>query len=49
MGNAGGLLVAGGFDNASGVIDIMAAAKALAESGTELKRTVLFLLIGVKR
>lgn len=46
VGNAGGLFVAGGFDNASGVIDIMAAAKALAASGIRLKRTVLFLLIG---
>ena len=46
VGNAGGLLVAGGFDNASGVIDIMAAAKALAASGIKMKRTVLFLLIG---
>lgn len=46
VGNAGGLLVAGGLDNASGVIDIMAAAKALATSGIELKRTVMFLLIG---
>jgi len=46
VGNAGGLLVDGGFDNASGVIDIMAAAKALAMSGIKLKRTLLFLLIG---
>ena len=46
VGNAGGLFVAGGLDNASGVVDIMAAAKALAESGIILKRTVLFLLIG---
>jgi hypothetical protein len=46
VGNAGGLLVAGGLDNASGVIDIMAAAKALAASGIKLRRTVLFLLIG---
>ncbi|MFZ2351893.1 MAG: M20/M25/M40 family metallo-hydrolase, partial [Bacteroidales bacterium] len=46
VGNAGGLLVAGGLDNASGVIDIMAAAKALAASGIKMKRTVLFLLIG---
>jgi len=46
VGNAGGLLVAGGFDNASGVIDIMAAAKALAASGIRLKRSVMFLLIG---
>lgn len=46
VGNAGGLLVDGGFDNASGIIDIMAAAKALSSSGIKLKRTVLFLLIG---
>jgi len=46
VGNAGGLFVAGGFDNASGSVDIMAAAKALATSGIKLKRTVLFLLIG---
>ena len=46
VGNAGGLLVSGGLDNASGVIDIMAAAKALASSGIKLKRSVLFLLIG---
>lgn len=46
VGNAGGLFVAGGFDNASGSVDIMAAAKALATSGVKLKRTVLFLLIG---
>ncbi len=46
VGNAGGLLVPGGLDNASGVIDIMAAAKALAQSGIRMKRTVLFLLIG---
>ena len=46
VGNAGGLMVPGGFDNASGVVDIMAAAKALAVSGIKLKRTVLFLLTG---
>ena len=46
VGNAGGLFVAGGLDNASGSVDIMAAAKALATSGIKLKRTVLFLLIG---
>jgi hypothetical protein len=46
VGNAGGLLVNGGLDNASGVTDILAAAKALATSGIELKRTVMFLLIG---
>ena len=46
VGNAGGLLVDGGLDNASGVIDIMAAARALAASGIKMKRTILFLLIG---
>ncbi len=46
VGNGGGLLVAGGLDNASGAVDIMAAAKALAESGIKLKRTVLFLFTG---
>ncbi len=46
VGNAGGLLVDGGLDNGSGVIDIMAAAKALSASGIKLKRTVMFLLIG---
>jgi hypothetical protein len=46
VGNGGGLLVAGGLDNASGVVDIMATAKALAESGIKLKRTVLFLFTG---
>ena len=46
VGNAGGLLVPGGLDNASGVVDIMAAAKALAESGIKLKRTVVFLFTG---
>ncbi len=46
VGNAGGLLVAGGLDNASGVVDIMAAAKALSLSGIKMKRTVLFLFIG---
>jgi hypothetical protein len=48
VGNAGGLLVAGGYDNASGIIDIMAAAKALSESGVKLKRTLLFLMIGAE-
>ncbi len=46
VGNAGGIIVPGGFDNASGVVDIMAAAKALAGSGIKLRRSVLFLLIG---
>ena len=46
VGNAGGLFVAGGYDNASGIVDIMAAAKALAQSEIKLKRTVMFLFIG---
>ncbi|HZM14122.1 MAG TPA: M28 family peptidase [Bacteroidales bacterium] len=46
VGNAGGILVPGGLDNASGVVNIMAAAKALAGSGIKLKRTLLFLLLG---
>jgi hypothetical protein len=46
VGNAGGITVPGGLDNASGVVNILAAAKALAGSGIKLNRTVLFLLIG---
>jgi hypothetical protein len=46
VGNAGGLLVAGGYDNASGIVDIMATAKALAQSGIKMNRTVMFLFIG---
>ncbi len=46
VGNAGGKPVAGGLDNASGVVDIMAAAKALGQSGIKMKRTVMFLFIG---
>ena len=46
VGNAGGIIVPGGFDNASGVVDIMAAAKALAGSGIKLRRTLLFLFFG---
>lgn len=46
VGNAGGLLVQGGLDNASGVVEIMAAAKALAQSGLKLKRSVMFILLG---
>jgi hypothetical protein len=41
-----GKIVNGGLDNGSGVIDIMAAAKAMAKSGISLKRSVLFLFIG---
>jgi hypothetical protein len=42
----GGKAVNGALDNGSGVIDIMGAAKAMAQSGIQLKRSVIFLLIG---
>lgn len=45
VGNAG-KVVNGALDNASGVVDIMAAAKAIATSGISLKRSVVFLFIG---
>jgi hypothetical protein len=45
VGNAG-KVVNGAYDNASGVVDIMAGAKAMAQSGIPLKRTVMFLFIG---
>lgn len=45
VGNAG-KVVNGALDNASGVVDIMAAAKALASSEIKLKRSVVFLFIG---
>jgi len=45
VGNAG-RVVNGALDNGSGVIDIMGAAKAMAQSGIQLKRSVLFLFIG---
>lgn len=48
VGNAGGLLVRGGLDNASGVVNVMAAAKALATSEIPLKRSVMFLLFGAE-
>ncbi len=41
-----GKVVNGALDNASGVVDIMGAAKAMAQSGIQLKRTVMFLFIG---
>lgn len=41
-----GKVVNGALDNASGVVDIMAAAKAMASSGFRLKRSVVFLFIG---
>jgi hypothetical protein len=45
VGNAG-KVVNGALDNASGVVDIMGAAKALAKSGIKLKRSVAFIFIG---
>ncbi len=45
VGNAG-KVVNGALDNASGVVDIMGAAKAMAMSGIKLKRSVMFLFIG---
>jgi len=41
-----GKTVNGALDNASGVVDIMGAAKALAQSAITLKRSVIFLFIG---
>ena len=41
-----GKVVNGALDNASGVVDIMAAAKAMAQSGIKLKRSVVYLFIG---
>jgi len=40
------LMMPGALDNASGCADIMGAARALAESGIALKRSVMFLFIG---
>jgi Peptidase family M28/PA domain len=45
VGNAG-KVVNGALDNGSGVIDIMAAAKAMAQSGIEIKRSVIFIFLG---
>lgn len=45
VGNAG-QVVNGALDNASGVVDIMGAAKAMALSKNKLKRSVLFIGIG---
>jgi Zn-dependent M28 family amino/carboxypeptidase len=44
-----GKVVNGALDNASGVVDIMGAAQAMAQSGIQLKRSVMFLFIGGKR
>jgi hypothetical protein len=41
-----GKTVNGALDNASGAVDIMGAAKAMARSGIKLKRSVVFLFIG---
>jgi len=41
-----GKVVNGALDNASGVVDIMGAAKALAQSEIQLKRSVMFLFPG---
>jgi hypothetical protein len=41
-----GKVVNGALDNASGIVDIMGAAKAMALSGIGLKRSVLFLFLG---
>ena len=45
VGNAG-KVVNGALDNGSGVVDIMGAAKAMAQSGIQLKRSVMFLFFG---
>jgi len=41
-----GRVVNGALDNGSGVIDIMGAAKAMAQSGIQLKRSVVFVFFG---
>jgi len=41
-----GKIVNGALDNASGVVNIMGAAKAMARSGIQLKRSVVFVLFG---
>ena len=41
-----GKVVNGALDNASGIVDIMGAAKAMAESEIKLKRSVMFLCLG---
>ena len=41
-----GKVVNGALDNASGVVDIMGAAKAMAQSGIKIKRSVMFLFFG---
>jgi hypothetical protein len=41
-----GKTVNGALDNASGVVDIMGAAKAMAQSGLQLKRSIILLFFG---
>jgi len=41
-----GKVVNGALDNASGIVDIMGAAKALAQSGISMKRSIAFLCLG---
>jgi len=41
-----GKVVNGALDNASGIVDIMGSAKAMAQSGIQLKRSVMFLFLG---
>lgn len=41
-----GKAVNGALDNASGVVDVMGAAQAMAQSGIQLKRSVMFLFTG---
>lgn len=41
-----GKVVNGALDNASGIVDIMGAAKAIAQSGIRLKRSIIFLCLG---
>ena len=46
VGFIGDIVLPGAWDNASGIADIMGAAKAMGQSGIELKRSVMFLFIG---
>lgn len=46
VGKVGTSVVNGALDNASGCVDIMGAAKAMAQSGIQLKRSVMFILLG---
>jgi hypothetical protein len=46
QGRLGELVFPSALDNASGVANIMAAARALSQSGIKLKRSVMFLFIG---